>query len=107
MRSRARSSWCWSDFRQPAAHHAGDRLRLVGVGDDEHLGVERSVGAVERPDALALFRAADPELLAGELVQIEGVHRLAELEQHVVRHVDDVVDRADAGGLQPVGQPGG
>ena len=40
--------------------------------------------------------------------QIERVHRLAELEQHVVGDVDDVADRADAAGgqarLHPVGR---
>ncbi len=32
---------------------------------------------------------------------VERVHRLAELEQHVVGDVDDVADRADAAGVQP------
>ena len=33
-------------------------------------------------------------------VEIERVHRLAGLDQHVVGDVDDVVDRADTGGLR-------
>ncbi len=42
---------------------------------------------------------------ARQALEIERVHRLAELEQHVVGDVDDVADRADAGGGQAVGQP--
>ena len=45
--------------------------------------------------------AADTNFTSRELVEVERVHRLAELEQHVVGDVDDVVDRANAGGLQP------
>ena len=40
-----------------------------------------------------------------ELREIERVHRLAELEQHVVGDVDDVADRTDAAGRQPVLHP--
>ena len=94
-------------FRTAAAHDAGDRLRLVGVGDDQHLRIERAVDAVERRDALAWRRAADANFAARELVEIERVHRLAELEQHVVGDVDDVVDGAHAGRLQPRREPGG
>ena len=88
-------------FRTTAAHHAGDRLRLVAVGDDQHLRIERAIDAVERRDALACRRAPDPDFAARELLEVERVHRLAELEQHVVGDVDDVVDGAYAGGLQP------
>ena len=41
----------------------------------------------------------------GELGEVVGVVRLAELEHHVVRDVDDVVDRAHAGTRQPLGHP--
>ena len=51
-------------------------------------------------------RTANPDFPAGELLEVERVHRLSELEQHVVGDVDDVVDRAHAGGLQPRRQPG-
>ena len=87
-------------FRHAAAHHAGNRLRLVAVGDDQHLGIERAIDAVERLDALAWCRAANPDFPARELLEVERVHRLSELEQHVVRDVDDVVDGPHAGGLQ-------
>ena len=37
--------------------------------------------------------------------QVERVHRLADLDVHVVGDVDDRADRPDAGGLQPRGHP--
>ena len=51
--------------------------------------------------------AADDERPAGQPLEVERVHRLAELEHHVVGDVDDVVDRADAGGLEPLGSQAG
>ncbi len=44
-------------------------------------------------------------VVAGEAFVIERVHRLTELEQHVIGDVDDIADGADAGGSQPVRQP--
>ena len=88
-------------FGNAATHDAGHRLRLVGVGDDQHFRIEGTIDAVERLDALAFHRATDADLSAGQLLQIEGVHRLAELEQHVVGDVHHVVDGPHAGGLQP------
>ena len=41
-----------------------------------------------------------------ELRDVERVHRMAQLEHHVVGDVDDVVDGPDAGGGEPIGQPG-
>jgi hypothetical protein len=92
-------------LRALAAHDPGDRGRPVGVLDDEHLAVERAHLAVERGDPLALARAADDEPPAGHAVEVEGVQRLAGQEHRVVRDVDDVVDRALAGGHQPRLQP--
>ena len=73
---------------------------LSRVGDDQHLRIERAIDAVERRDALARCRAANPDFAARELLEVERVHRLAELEQHVVGDVDDVVDGTHTGGLQ-------
>ena len=55
--------------------------------------------------ALALARPAHDERPAGHAREVEGVARLAQLEHHVVREVDDVVDRAHAHELEPVAQP--
>ncbi len=75
------------------------------VRDREHVGVERAFDAVQRVQPLAGSRAADHQRASAEAFQIERVHRLPELEHHVVGDVDDVADRADAGGGQPVGEP--
>ena len=50
-------------------------------------------------------RAAHHDPVARQPFEIERVHRLADLEHHVVGDVDDVVDRADAGGLEALAQP--
>ena len=53
----------------------------------------------------AAARPADDDAPSANLLEIERVHRLAHLEHHVVGDVDDVVDRADAGGFEPLAQP--
>ncbi len=85
-----------------AAHDAGQRLRAIAVGDDEHLGRQRPLLPVERRQRLAGPRRADAQRRAGERVEVERMQRMAELEQHVVGDVDDVADRADAGGGEPL-----
>jgi hypothetical protein len=57
--------------------------------------------AVERDELLAGPRAADDNgrfaiLAFGDEVIIKRVQRLADFEHHVIRHVHDVVDAADA-----------
>ena len=95
------------DLRVSSAHHAGHRRGTLGVGDDEHVLVERALDAVERLQRLAGGRAPDHEPAAAEPRQVERVHRLAHLQHHVVGDVDDVVDGADAGGFEALGEPGG
>ena len=62
--------------------------------------------AVERRDRLAFPRPAHHQLRARHAGEVERVARLARLDHHVVRQVDDVVDRPDAHLLEPVAQPG-
>ena len=94
------------DFRVGAAHHAADRLGAFGVGDHQHVGGERARLAVERLDRFAGLRAPhDDRRPPRSCAQIERVHRLAELEQHVVGDVDDVADRPHAAHRQPVLHP--
>ena len=50
---------------------------------------------VERDQGLAVASSADPQCSSGHLGQVVGVVGLAQLEHHVVGHVDDVmVDEA-------------
>ena len=78
------------------------------VGDHQHVRRQHSrIWPSSVAQLLTGSRGPDPNLRAAELRQVEGMHRLAELEQHVVGDVDDVADRADAGSLQPGLHPTG
>ena len=95
------------DFGGRAAHHPGDALGAIAIGDHQHVGLHLPFDAVERRAALARPGAPRRERRPGEAVQVVGMHRLAELEVDVVRDVDDVADRTDAGRLQARRHPGG
>ena len=88
------------------AHHTRHRLRARPVGDDEHVVRQGAFDAVEGPNRFPGPRAADPQLAACEPVEVERVHRLAQLDHHVIRDVDDVVDGPDAGRFEPRRHPG-
>ncbi len=75
------------DLGVGAAHDAGQADRTAVVGDDEVLGVQLPLDAVEGDDLLALLRAAHADG-ALDLVAVVGVQRLAELHHHVVGDVD-------------------
>ena len=96
------------DLRVRAAHDAGEGDAGVGVCDEEVVGAELLVAAVEEGDALAGAGAADDDAALGEAVVVEGVEGLAGLQHDEVGDVDDVVDGALAGGdeslLEPVGR---
>src|SRR5205085_582244 len=93
------------DLRRRPAHHAGDRLRAVAVGDHQHVRLELPVDAIEGGDRLAELRAAYADLATGELRRVERVHRLPDLDVDVVGDVDDGADRANARGLQTIRDP--
>ena len=95
------------DLAVEAAHDAGQRDRLLGVADDQIVGIEGEFLLVQRGDLLALVGAADDDAAARDVGQVEGVHGLADLDQGVVRDVDDVVDRAQAGERQMAAHPAG
>ena len=61
--------------------------------------------AVERAQLLALLRAAHDDAAAVQRVEVEHVQRAAEREHDVVRHVDDVRDRAHTREAQPRLEP--
>src|SRR5256885_7962044 len=62
---------------------------------DEHVLVERALDVVERRDDFALLRAPYLDLGACQRREVERVHRMAALDHHVVRHVDDGADWPD------------
>ena len=93
----------------------GNADRALGVGDEQHVGRELALDVVEGLEALPGDGAADddrgPPVGAGvDRGGIERVDRLAELEHHVVRGVDDVRDgtlaRGEQAHLHPVRRRG-
>ena len=95
------------DLGVRAAHDARDRDRLVVIADGEHLVGQVVVLSVQRLDGLAGPRAAHDDLAVRQAGVVERVHRLAVLEHDVVGDVNDVVDRAHAGGVQALAHPDG
>ena len=89
------------DLAVLAPHDAGQADRALRVGDDAHRGVEGARLAVQGDEALAGARAADDDRRVGHARGVEGVQRMPELPQHVVRHVDHVGDRTQPDGAQP------
>ena len=100
------------DLGVEATHNARERHRAeLGRGDDGHVRSQRALHLVERGELRAVGGLADHHMgapvCAFQLVQVEGVQRLAEQEQDVVRHVDDVVDGALADGSKALDHPVG
>ena len=93
------------DLGDLAAHDPGDPGRAVVVADEDRLGVEGALDAVEGRHLLALAGGAHGQRPAGNLVEVEGVQRLRGEQHHVVGDVDDVVDRPLPGRGQPRLQP--
>ena len=89
-----------------AAHDARETDGTLVIGDDEIVGVQGQLLAVEELERLILLGAADDDV-AGDVVGIVCVGGLAGGEHDVVRHVDKRVDRAHANfpdaALHPVG----
>ena len=94
------------DLRRCPAHDSGDPEDRLRVADEQRVGIELALDVVERLDALAGSRQAHDDPTVVDRRRIEGVDGLAELEHHVVAHVDDVADRAlarrDQAHLDPV-----
>ncbi len=74
------------------------------VGNHQGIGLQFRFAAVEQDQRFVLFRHTnhDPALNAAE---IEGVHRLTQLQQNEVRYVYHRVDRADAAATQLLTHP--
>ena len=93
------------DLALLAAHDRRERDRALGVGDDEVGLVQPPQRAVERPQLLAGAGAPDDDPPSGELRPVEGVQRAPVHVHHVVRHVDDVRDRARVREVEPRAEP--
>ena len=84
------------------AHHAGQRDRLRGVGDDQVVGEKLALLAVERRQELAFARAPHDDAGAVEAIEIERVQRVSQLEQRQVGRVHHAVDGPHAARAQPL-----
>ena len=84
-----------------AAHDAGERDGALGVGNDDVGRVENPFDAVERHELFSAARLADDDAAAGELVEVEGVERLADVPEDVVGGVHGGADGLGADGGQP------
>ena len=73
--------------------------RFVVVSNDQGIAVELRFGAIKQDQGFALFRHThhDP---AFDTVTVKGVHRLAQLKQHIVGYVNHRVDGADPAAAQ-------
>lgn len=86
------------------AHHARDRHGRGRIGDDEVVVDERARDPVEPHEGLTGLRAANFDAIARDLLAIEGVHRMAEEEERLVRDVDEARDGARAERLEAKAQ---
>ena len=87
-----------------AAHYASQCDRSVGIGNQQKFCIERDVAAVEQCQGLACARAPHADR-PGEQVAIERMHRLAELQHHVLGDIHQQADRAHAAATQALGHP--
>ena len=89
------------DFAFEAADDSSERDGAFRIGDDHGLRIDLSCLAIERLDCLARFSGANDDCCVREFVEIERVQRMAEREHHVVRRVDNVVDRPQPDRFEP------
>ena len=93
------------DLGVEATHDRRERDRSLAVGDQQ-VGLEQlALRAVEGPQDLPRARATDDDPAARQLRPVERVERAPPHVHHVVRHVDDVRDRAHAGPVEARPQP--
>ena len=90
-----------------AADDACQSLGPLGVGHNHVVGGQAARLPVEARQFLAVTCAPDDDPPAREATVIEGMHWLPAFEHDVVRDVDDVADRPDAGGPEPRLHPWG
>ncbi len=89
-----------------AAHDPGKRHRALSICDDEVGRVQLAELSVEARELLSRACAPHDDAAARQRVEVEDVERVPERMHDVVRHVDDVRDRAHARGHEARPQPG-
>ena len=89
------------------AHDAGQCHRLLGVADDQVVGVQGELLLIQGDDLLTLVGTAHVDGAAGDLVQVKGVHGLAHFQQGVVGDIHHIADGAQAAQSQMALHPAG
>ncbi len=88
-----------------AAYDSSDGDRTLCVRDHQHCVVQLPHDAVEAKQLLAGACTPDLDLRALQPREIEDVQRLRVLEEHVIRDVDEGVDRPHPAGAKPAAKP--
>ena len=84
-----------ADLRGRATHDGCERLDAVVIGDDHITRSERALRVVEGFKLFPTLRVVNAQT-TGDLIRVEGVHRLAKQQHDVVGHICRSVDRAHA-----------
>ena len=93
------------DLAVQAAHNAGQGNRLFAIADDQVLGGQGKLLAVQRGDLLAVLGTAHNDLAAFQRVHIKGVHRLADFQHDIVGDIHHVGNAAQAAQGQLAAHP--
>ena len=89
------------------AHDAGKPCGLLAVGNDELISDGDAVGIIQRMELLPCTSAPRRQRMSCDTVVVVRVEGLSQLQHDEVRHVDDIVDRADARTAQTIHHPCG
>ena len=95
------------DLRGLPSHDPGHGDGPLGVGDDQHGGLQGALLLVDGRDGLALAGPAHDDTALGQSIVVESVQRLAPLHEDEVRRIDHVVDGPKTHGGEGFLEPGG
>jgi len=93
------------DFGVETAHHPADGNRFHPVTDHQRVGLQDALLFVKRYKDFPGTGTADDDPALFEETKIECMQRLSQFHHHEIGHIHDIVDRAQADGLQPASHP--
>ena len=95
-----------TDLGVLATHDACNAERLRAIGDEQRVGRECSLLAIQRY-VLGRESTGGPDLDEAALHrrEVKGMQRMSALHQHEVRHIDDIIARSKPDRLQTSLQP--